>query len=313
MAAKDFYVSTDEVTNLGVVARFKDAVGAYAQRVLHVLLHIVSEPLTHFLVAGCALFAAGHFYQEATSDNRIVVTSQHVAQLANEYAMQFGTAPAPLTLEALIRHDIHDEVLFRQGRALKLDQDDQIVRRRIVQKMQFLIQDLNAPAEPTDAQLQVYYRAHIGHYVSPVRVTFSHIYFSSDRGGGARARAQAVRATLSNGVVRAPDRGDPFPDLYDFSAYEPEQVFRLFGHTPFADAVFSAPVGKWEGPFRSGYGWHLIYIDAREPAKHPPLSAVRDTVRTDYLQTAQDQANKQAFDTLANRFTIVREDRKSAP
>ena len=183
-----------------------------------------------------------------------------------------------------------------------------IVRRRLVQKMQFLMQDLNAPPEPTNSQLQAYYDAHAAHYVTPPRVTFSHVYFSTDNGGNAEARARAALAGLSDKVTRAPDKGDPFPDLYDFAAYEPEQVFRLFGHTPFAAAVFAVPTGHWVGPFRSGYGWHLLYVDARQAAARPPLSAVRDAVRTDYLQAAQDAANSRAFDRLAQRFTIVRED-----
>lgn len=276
---------------------------------------VFSEPLTHFLIAGLALFVAGRIYETQTNVYRIVVTPRHVAQLANDYALQFGTQPSPQILEQLVDRDIHDEMLLRQGLALKLDQDDEIVRRRIVQKAQFLMQDLNPPAEPTDAQLQAYYDAHPAAYVTQPQATFSHIYFSADNGGdaAAKARAAAVLRTLGAGVTRAPDKGDVFPDLYDFSAFEPEQVERLFGHSPFADAVFSAPIGRWVGPVKSGYGWHLLYVDARQAPGRPPLATVRDQVRADYLQNAQDAANKQAFDKLARRFTVVREDLKAAP
>jgi parvulin-like peptidyl-prolyl isomerase len=113
------------------------------------------------------------------------------------------------------------------------------------------------------------------------------------------------------GVTRAPERGDAFPDDYDFSAYEPEQVQRLFGQTPFAAAVYTAPVGHWAGPFRSGYGWHLVYISARQAPTQPALADVRDRVR--YLQDAQDAANKAAFDKLAARFSVVRQDLGQQP
>jgi peptidyl-prolyl cis-trans isomerase C len=111
--------------------------------------------------------------------------------------------------------------------------------------------------------------------------------------------------------MRAPDRGDAFPDLYDYSAYDPEQIERLFGRTPFAAAVFSVTPGRWAGPFRSGYGWHLIYVDALQNTTLPPLSAVRAAVRRDYLQNAQDSANKAAFAELVQRFTVVRDDGKA--
>lgn len=278
------------------------------------LRKLATEPLVHFVVAGLLLFIAGRIYETQTDVYRIVVTPRHVAQLAHDYALQFGAQPDPPTLEALVQADLRDEVLYRQGQAMKLADGDEIVRRRVVQKMQFLMQDVNAPADPTPAQLQAFYDAHAGRYLAPPRATFSHIYFAAEGGDEvARARAQALLGALRNDVTRAPDRGDPFPDLYDFSAADPQQVQRLFGHTPFAEAVFKAPVGQWSGPYRSGYGWHLLYVDAREPPARAPLAAVKDAVRVDELQDAQDRANRAAFDKLARRFTIVRADKRPAP
>jgi hypothetical protein len=274
------------------------------------LRRLLSEPLTHFAILGAILFVCGQVYAARTNTYRIEVTPAHVAQLSHKYELQFGRPPDPVTLDRLVRDDIHDEILFRQGMALKLDQDDEIVRRRIVQKEQFLLQNLSAPAEPTDAQLAAYYAAHHDLYAAPPRVTFSHIYFGVGPGGdaAAQARAKAVLGKLSASVTRGPELGDAFPDLYDFSAFEPEQVERLFGHTPLSQAVFTAPVGRWSGPFRSAYGWHLIHVDARVAGGPTPLSEIGDRVRTDYLQAASDKANAQAFDKIARRFTVVRKD-----
>lgn len=282
------------------------------RRLARILRRAAAEPLVHFVAAGLVLFAVGEIYHRQTSIYRIEVTPRHVQQLAHDYALQYGAAPDPQTLEGLVRQDVHDEILYRQGVALKLDKDDEIVRRRMVQKMQFLMQDLAAPAEPSEAQLQAFYTAHAAAYATAPRATFSHIFFSAAGGdAAARARAEAALKRLPNSITRAPDVGDPFPDLYDFSAYEPEQVYRLFGHTPFADAVYHGPTGRWIGPYRSAYGWHLIYIDARQDRSRPPLSAVRDAVRTDYLQAASDAANRKAFEKVAGRFTVVRDDRKA--
>jgi peptidyl-prolyl cis-trans isomerase C len=279
------------------------------------LLRVLKEPLFHFVVLGLALFLAGRAYQTHTDVYRIEVTPAHVAQLSRSYALQFGEPPDKATLEQLIQADIRDEMLFRQGRALKLDQDDEIVRRRVVQKEQFLVQNLHAPAEPAEAQLAGYYASHAGRYAAPSRASFSHIYFAvgPDGDAAAEARARAAMARIPAGVSRAPERGDAFPDLYDFSAFEPEQVQRLFGHTAFAQAVFTAPVGRWAGPFRSAYGWHLLYVATRAPPSTPPLAEVRERVREDALQDAQDRANAAAFDQIARRFTVVRADRGASP
>lgn len=285
----------------------------HIQALLRKALH---EPLVHFFAIGAVIVLLGGVGNGTGEDPmRIVVTPDRVAKIVTDYEIQFGAPPSRDQLALLVDNYIDDEVLFRQGQGLGLEKGDEIVRRRVVQKMQFLSQNLTAPPEPTDAQLGAFYRAHAAQYTTPERVTFTHIYFSPDRGGdaAAKARATSVLATLNNSVIRAPDRGDAFADLYDYSSYAMAQVQNLFGHTPFAQAIFTLPTGQWSGPFRSGYGWHLVRVSAHDKAALPPLAKIRDTVRADYLQTAQDQANKQTFAALKARYTVVREDGTAKP
>lgn len=270
------------------------------------LSRLIREPLLHFLVAGLVLFCAGQIYREQTSPYRIEMTPRREAELAERYVLQFGGRPDAATLRTLVEQDIHQEILFREGMRLQLDQGDEIVRRRIVQKAQFLLQDTQAPAEPTEVQLQTYFSVHASDYLSPQRVTFSHVYFSTDRGDeAARSRAAAVRETLTDGRSRAPDLGDPFPDLYDFSGYDADEVARVFGHTELSTAVMSAPPGRWAGPFRSSYGWHLIYVQTRDPSRSPAFAAVRERVREDYLRAEQGRLNAAAFAKLAAKYRVV--------
>ena len=214
-------------------------------------------------------------------------------------------------MQLLIRRDADDEMLFREGMALGLDRDDEIVRRRIVQKMQFLLNDTSAPPEPTQLQLQSYYAANVHQYEQPPEVTFSHVFFSVDVPDArpAQARAEISRGALGkSGANRAPDLGDPFPYRHDFAGYDPQQVSRLFGDSEFSRAVFTAPTGQWSGPFRSGYGWHLVHIDARRAASTPSFAEVSDTVRTAYLKDQQAKENEAAFSKLAARFTVKVQD-----
>jgi parvulin-like peptidyl-prolyl isomerase len=265
-------------------------------------LKLLREPLVHFCVLGVLLFAASSIYRRHVDAHRIVVSPERTAQLANRYALQFGAPPDAATLASLIEQDTHEEMLFRQGLALHLDRDDEIVRRRVVEKMRFLLQDRAAPAEPSDAQLEQFYTAHSARYAAPERVTFTHVYFSGDE--TARSRAQAALAELKQGRVSPRELGDAFPDLYDFAGYEPDQVVRLFGRTPFADAVLTVTLGEWSGPYHSSYGWHLVRVDARQPARQASFAEVRERVRTDYLAHAQDEANTAAFAKLARDFTV---------
>ncbi len=46
----------------------------------------------------------------------------------------------------------------------------------------------------------------------------------------------------------------------------PEDVAKTFG-PGFARAFFEVAPGAWTGPIESGYGWHLVWIDALTPAR----------------------------------------------
>ena len=265
----------------------------------------LSEPVVHFVAAGLVLFVASRLHGESGT-HRIVITPQREAQLANRYVMQFGASPSLATLTQLVEQEIEEEILFRRGVALGLDRDDEIVRRRVVQKMQFLLHDVQAPPEPQEAELSAYFDRHADRYRTPPRVTFSHVYFSADKGDDeARARARHALQSLSDGG-EASGLGDPFPDLYHFAAYEPEQVYRLFGRSGLAAAAFSIPPDRWMGPYRSGYGVHLIRVQARQEARLPTFAEVRARVRTDYLLGEQDRRNIAAFNELASEYEVVR-------
>jgi peptidyl-prolyl cis-trans isomerase C len=280
-------------------------------RLISALRRAVREPLLHFLVIGAAIFAAADLRGGSDDQHRIVLDKARVAQLSRTYAQQFGGAPTPAMLRTLIANDIDEEILYREGLAMGLDRGDEVIRRRVVQKVQFLEQDLGAPAAPGDAALLAFYETHPALYTAPARVSFTHIYFSPDRGGEAQAKARAL-ATLSSlgtATTRAPEHGDAYPDLYDYSSIAPDDAARLFGTSEIAHAIFTAPLHHWAGPFRSGYGWHLIYVSAVEPSHLLTFAQARDAVRTDELADAQTARNDRNFTALKSRYTIVREDR----
>jgi hypothetical protein len=281
---------------------------AWAGRAAH-------EPLVHFFAAGLVLFAVSEHHREATDLHRIVITPARVGQLAEAYRTEFGSEPSARRLDETVDHWVEEEALFREAQARHLDHDDEIIRRRLVQKMQFLQQDLAAIAEPTTAELRAYYRAHAAQYATAPAVSFSHVYFADGAAGreAARRRAEQALAGLPDGVARAPERGDPFPDLYDYSAMAPEAAKRLFGDEEITRKLFAAPTGRWTGPFRSTYGWHLVRVASATPAQAPPFEAVRDRVRSDAIAARQAAANRQALADLKARYTVVREDKAGRP
>jgi hypothetical protein len=271
---------------------------------------IVREPFFQFIALGAMLFAASEYFEARSNFARIEITRAEVEGIKNNYRLEYGASPTPEQLNDLVDQFIKEEVFYHEALRLRLDQDDEIVRRRLVQKYEFLRQDLGTPRELSETDLQAYYRLHNKNYEIPERLTFSHVFFSVDRDGdeGAKARAERALAQLTREqVTRAPDSGDSFPGAVDYAAATPTQVRRAFGASPLSNEIFEIVPGRWAGPFRSGFGWHLVYVAAHEPAGIAPYEEVRDAVRRDYIDTERLARNAETLETLKKRFVIVRE------
>jgi peptidyl-prolyl cis-trans isomerase C len=271
---------------------------------------ISREPFFQFIALGAVLFAVSEYINTRQSTPHIVLTRMEVAGIENNYRLQYGASPTSAQLQSLIDRYIQEEVFYREALKLKLGDNDEIVRRRLVQKFEFLEQDMGAPQPPTDAELQAYFESHEKQYQTPERVTFSQVYFSVDRAGEAAAQARAARALElleARPVTRAPELGDSFPGEVDYAEVTATQVRRAFGSSALSEELLEISPGHWAGPFRSGLGWHLVYVTAHEPASLPTFDEARDRVERDYIDGARAARSAAAYARLKARYVIERE------
>ena len=61
----------------------------------------------------------------------------------------------------------------------------------------------------------------------------------------------------------------------------------------------------WQGPIASAYGWHLVRVSGRQPAREPLMQEVIDAVQRDYLQDRRRRANDEFYQGLKSRYEIV--------
>ena len=123
---------------------------------------LIREPFIHFIFLGAAIFLAYHFLS-ARADNqpgKIVITQGDITSMMIGFSRTWQRPPTREELEGLIRDRVREEVYSREAIAMGLDRDDPIIRRRLQQKLQFVTDDVAAPAEPTDAELADYLKAH---------------------------------------------------------------------------------------------------------------------------------------------------------
>jgi len=271
------------------------------------LKRILREPLLHFLILGGLLFFAyGRVGgQSPPPPDEIVIDAARVEALRKQFERTWQRPPTAQELSGLVDSWLREEIFFREGMALGLDQGDPIVRRRIAQKMDFISEGLLVEA-PNEAELQAWFGKHAERYrIDPV-YTLRQVYFDPGRFDDEWAGAvAAARAALTSGADPEPVGGALLPG--GLEAAPAREVSRVFGQQ-FTDALAEAPVGRWDGPVQSGFGVHLVRVEERVPGRIPPLDAVRDLVESDYLAQRRQEANDALFASLRERYRVRYED-----
>ena len=266
----------------------------------------LKEPLLHFLCMGALIFILySVFAQEENpvDQYKILITSTDIARLSENWSKRWNRLPTESELNGLVDAYIKEEVYYREALALGLDQNDTILRRRLMQKMEFLSNDLAELNQPDETELNTYFMANQEKYKRPARISFTHIFFSSDR-RGAMALEDAKQTLSALDVPRAPDRGDRFIMGYDFVRDTSLEVTRLFG-SGFTERLFALETDTWQGPIESGYGFHLVRISERIDSRVPEFASVIDQVRTDWIFEEREKANKEIYERLKERYDIV--------
>jgi peptidyl-prolyl cis-trans isomerase C len=273
---------------------------------------LLREPLIHFLLIGAVLFGLYSFTQSGrpstASSKEIRLSLDEIRQLTLLHQSQWRRLPTPQELQRLVENRVQQEILYREALAMGLDKDDEIVKRRMAQKMQFLAEDVAAAREPTTAELRSWFEANSAKFAQPPRLSFRHLYFSPDRRGErARDDAQQALAKLAGAPVdtkAAAPLADPFMFQDYYRDRAPDYLAKEFG-PPFALAVARLAPGSWQGPIESGFGWHVVFVDTLIPGRVPAFEEIEPDVRTAWLGEQKALAWDKAYKEMRARYTVL--------
>ena len=270
------------------------------------LKRAIREPLVHFLAIGLALFAVNGIINgpdEGPAGESIVISEGRVNQIAESFLLLSGRPPTRDELAALVDDFVSEEVGYREAVAMGLDADDSIVRRRMRQKLEFLIEDGAASEEPTEVQLQQWLDANPDAYRLPERRAVRQVLASADRRGAAAAtEAAALLAKLKAGADPA-KLGDSsmLPSAMPLTTQE--GIASLFG-ADFASAAFTHTGEGWFGPVASPFGQHLVLVMDVEPGRTVSLAEVREKVRSDWIEHRRNEARDKFHARMRQRYDI---------
>lgn len=267
-------------------------------------MHFFKEPLFHFSLLGVTFFAWFSYLNPVSSISRggdeIVIDDQDIDRLITQFQSAWQRPPTLEELTGLQDGLLREEVLVRAARALGLDRGDSVVRGRLAQKMNFLTTSIAQSTAPKDDVL----REHLGRYsdrfVQPGKIAFQQIGFGPTP--DPKALEEALEA-LNAGA-------DPIlfgtPSLLPTSTplTPAQQIDGMFGRG-FFDATDALPLGQWVGPVVSGYGLHLVRIDASQEPQLPEFDDIRDDVLFDWRRELKSELALAQYEELKRKYGIL--------
>ena len=173
---------------------------------------ILKEPLVQFFLLGLLIVVVFEFEgspleedsKVITIDRDVLINHMQYRSKSFEYekfALMLEQL-SPKQREKLLDEFIREEVLFREARALNLDEKDYIIRQRMVQKVEYLLRaaEIKGVVQPEE-----FYSLNKDRYLIPRKITFTHIFFGKqERGSWAEAERSATKL-LTESLGTPPD------------------------------------------------------------------------------------------------------------
>jgi hypothetical protein len=276
-------------------------------------MKFLKEPLFHFLLIGMALFLIYGWKNNfafvpggaaGTPTAQITVTPDDVAQMNNLFERTWQRPPTEEEQKGLLEDFVRNEIFYREAIAIGLDRNDEVLKRRLRQKMEFIYEDISSLTEPTDEELTTFMEKNRTKYFTDTEIAFRQVYINvSRRGTNAESDARQILDQLTAGT-RPDSVGDPTQLEAEMPLTPVSEIGKMFG-AEFSETLLTLEEGKWRGPIRSGFGLHLVSVREHADGHLPELSEIRETVRQHWMIARQKEMKDAAYAKIRERYTVT--------
>mgnify|MGYP000175332119 CR=1 FL=1 len=288
---------------------------------LNFLAKVFAEPMMHFLLLGGLLFAfmdavdSGSAwvdpYEISVNQTSLIKFLQFRNKSFNEKkAKEKWLAMPSVEKNRLVDDYVRQEVMYREALNLGLDEEDQIIRRRLIQKIEFINRGFNSDLAAIDEmEIEAYFSKNIADFNIDAAITFSHVFIEKQSNGmDSQEKARTILEKLNDNAVPledAPGYGDRFLFHRNYVDRTFELVDSHFG-AEFAKQVFALPSDQkhWYGPYQSQYGSHLVMVNKNQPQRLPRLEEVAGQVLQKVRRVKQDELKRHSLDKMLKKYSL---------
>lgn len=263
------------------------------------------KPIIHFFLLGFVVFGLKAWFEKpdkTTPDRHLIeITTSDLEWFRAMFRKRMGRDPFAEELRAQVDQLIKEQVMSREAVKLGLDKNDDLIRRRLAQKMDYFLRDVVSGLQPTDEELASYLHANRERYEIAGDITFEQVLFKTNERGKAGAEL-ALAMFLDH-----PNRdGDPtmLPRMNEKQSVN--QIRGVYG-SDFMDNIQSLENGKWHGPVHSSFGLHAVFIHEHSPSTLPGVEDIRDRLVSDWQADKQAEVSDEAYKALLDQYSVLLE------
>ena len=257
---------------------------------------VLREPLLHFILLGALLFGVDHVLAGRQADPHLIVLDSDVDDDARAlFRDAKGRDPSDAEMKILSERWVDNEVLYREGLALRVDQGDPTIRERVIFKTLNVVQANLQPPKLSEDELRAWFEANRAKYGEPARLDFLEAVLAGD------ASDEAVTGFIA--ALNGGAQGDAKGGLRVFKGRPRDNIVGSFG-AEFTTALERLPVRIWRGlPSREGL--RVVRLDAVHGAERVAYETVRGEVLQDWKDARLMELRAQAVRDVGKKYTVT--------
>lgn len=290
---------------------------------------VLAEPLLQFFIIAAVLVAVVEGFSSQSlmpdSEKQIRIRDDSLEKFLQFQTKKFLEGEAKARIAAmttdekkeLVDEYVRSEVLYREALALSLDENDEVVRRRLIQKMEYVSQGFYSDLPEIDEEEIVsYFEANPDLYRQAATISFTHVYLPNEKNEITEnspiglAAAQTTLLALNDKKVpfeNAAKFGRRFLFNRNYIERDGDYIASHFGEV-FQQSIFEYEVkDQWQGPVQSKYGFHLVMLSARSPAKMPALNEVAPQILGALRRKKLADLKQTAVDLQVKKYNVINE------
>jgi len=199
---------------------------------------------------------------------------------------------------------IAEQLLYEKALKLELDKDAQVrkqvaeaTRRAAVNKL--IERDVRDKVKVNPEDVRMFYDAHVDEFTDKARARVRHILVEEEND------ARDVLAQLATGTsfedlakersldVASRDSGGDVRGWVTADGTVPG----VESSEPMVEAILATDAGKSTAPIEDDAGWHIFYIEEKQPARQRPFDEVKNVAERRYRALKEQEEYRRLIDT----------------